>query len=337
MSPFRKRNPEPALDQLPCVDCGQAVMDPTRVVKLIATAREVRLANPGPVIIQDGAWEYRASRCDRCQTRLWRAEGLAEEHPVVVRKLGSKAYAIELIDSALIGLVNVGRAADEWEPFVRTDRQLMRLVRRLAGPAMSLRWSSNLVPTVRLGGDVFHTDTSPWSHVTDEQTQALRDAYAPLLWDHLGLPRTVKIPDDGLPGCLYCGVQRAEASAGSGEEVWGELRRAQPKAVGGAFAPTSKEGYLCPPCNEAVESIGMIGPRSLALALMNFLQVSAPVADFWLPGLQAWCVLPEGTKPNADPWGHIDDLPRVKAMIRWASAADMEKPQLDGRPVAKVR
>jgi hypothetical protein len=325
-------------DCLPCVDCGAGVDNPTRIVMLQATAREVQLGGPGgPRIVQDGYWEYKATRCDRDQTRLWRAEGLADEHPAVVHKLGAKQHAIEMIDAALIGLINVGRDHDEWQQFMRTDRDLLRLVRRLAPHAMRMRWSADLAPISRLGSDSFFPDRPPWAHVADEQHQALRDAFAPVLWDQLGLPRKIVPPEDGARGCLYCGVGHLDVSADAGEEVWGQPRKARPGTLGGRPSPDARKGYLCPSCTKAVEAVGVMGPTSLALAFMTHLRVTAPAPDFWLPGLQAWSVLPETTETNAEPWGHIPNQSDVRDMIRGAGPADLATPQLEGRIVAKVR
>jgi hypothetical protein len=323
------------IEHLPCVDCGCAVENPTRKVTIVSAAREIG-GDGGPVLIRPGAWEFYLTRCDTDQARLWRAESIAEEHPAVVRKLGSKQYAIDMIDAALIGLVNLSRTSDEWEQFVYDDRSLLRLVRRLGGPALNLRWTADIAPVTRLGADTWYPGRAPWAHVTEERTQALRDAFAPILWDQLGLPRKFVPPEDGLRGCLYCGVDHIDVGADAGEEAWGELRGAHPGTLGGRPTPETRKGYLCPPCGEAVETVGVMGPTSLALALMNFLGVRAPEPDLWLPGLQAWAVFPIGSLSNSEPWAHISDLSEVREMIRNADRAEMAKPNLDGRIVAKI-
>lgn len=135
-----------------------------------------------------------------------------------------------------------------------------------------------------------------WGHLDKDTRAALRKGYARLLdfrvhaaADHDRPVPHHDPPDGAPPACLACGV-------GKSEQWHGPVRT---KAL--TRGPEFVEGYVCPACADALESVGAVGPGFLEKACME-----AHGHDWSeavrLPGLQAWVAT---GLPPGEPWGWV--------------------------------
>lgn len=268
------------------------------------------------------------TRCADCRALRDRARALLDAHPSVRARLGN--IADERTEAALCGLALLRVPLPE----SATEADLSALLRHLARPGAAVRWESGARP-----GKSAHR---PWSHVRESARADLRAAYATLLRYRLSAgspdlsltPPTVRFwePDVPVPGgCLLCGVGAVTVTAAQvarlgGREAaqraaWRPLS-APPVSIGGPRAPVRLAGHACPPCSEALASVGAVGPTALERALAEHLpdaaaqRLRAALAQTvgTVPGLVGWGALVyaarrRGTappRPNAEPWGHLD-------------------------------
>jgi hypothetical protein len=163
----------------------------------------------------------------------------------------------------------------------------------------------------------------PWAHVSLGQRAQIKEAYLLAMQSRVrvGAPPVALRPPWGR-ACLFCGVGSLpmapmEVVRRGGREtatwaVWREVL-VQPTALGG-HGPDQVDGFLCPPCSEACDSVGAVGVRARARAFEQYVRAhrSEKEADrvrsmldqydqIVLPG---WHAL--GTPlPNPEPWAHI--------------------------------
>lgn len=268
------------------------------------------------------------TRCADCRSLRDRSRALLDAHPSVRARLGN--IADERAEAALCGLSLLGLPL----PASVTEADLSALLRHLAHPGAAVRWENGARPGV--------SAPRPWSHVRESGRADLREAYATLLRERASAgspdvtltPPTVRYwePDVAAPGgCLFCGVRAVAVASGEvarfgGREAaqrsaWRPLTAAS-GSLGGPRAPFSVAGHVCPPCSEALASVGAVGPTALERALAEHLpdavaqRFRAALAQMvgTVPGLVGWGALvyaarrrgTESPRPNAEPWAHLD-------------------------------
>lgn len=268
------------------------------------------------------------TRCADCRSLRDRARALLDGHPSVRARLGN--IADERAEVALCGLALLGLPLPESV----TEADLSALLRHLARPGAAVRWENGARPGM--------SAPRPWSHVRESARADLRAAYATLLRERLTAgspdviltPPTVRYWEPDVPapgGCLLCGVRAVTVTAAQvarlgGREAaqraaWRPLAAA-PGSLGGPRAPVSVAGHVCPPCSEALASVGAVGPTALERALAEHLpepaaaRLRAALAQTvgTVPGLLGWGALVYAARrdkrptpePNREPWGHLD-------------------------------
>lgn len=323
---------------LPCRDCGLLVpADQGPVEEAVATARDVvRLVRGRPVFVRTEdiqPFGVQMTQCSRCRVRNKAAADLVDEYPSLARSLGDRWYATLAFEAMLLVPEVIGM---DWRSITRGGQKSVRLsmqhFRNLGGAA---RWSASITPTIR--HDAVKPTSTPWRHLDADLVESFRSAYVEMLADLTDGPRLVPPPEGtefrtALRGCLLCGVGAVSAMRKQVAYVWGPLRAANPGLLGGRRRPDDVYGYLCPVCSRAAASIGPgIGPTGMETALFAFLEVQPPSLPEGQSGnfgqhttqvenLQAWCVLPAGTAPNATPWAHVSGLGDLARGLRTASA-----------------
>lgn len=311
----------PAPPTLACRDCGVAV-----VIDLFAPVETLTSMGRGLMIGGiSRPVEIKMSVCESCRKRQSRAAAMLDAHPNVSSSLGSRSYALQMVDSALIVFDVLGMS---WSSVVNAsdDRQLRRLLEHMPQAGAVARWSGWFVPTIRHGvepGQIAST-RERWAHVLPEQLQILRDTYAGFLRVLTDKPGPVPPPQgdghyEAVRGCLLCGVGTIDALSIRAREAWGPLRSAEASTLGGRGRPEAIRGYLCPTCSKATDAAGgALGANAMERALFDHLKVQVKAhgggpgeygQEFpRIVGLRAWCVLSEGTAPNAKPWAHVSGL-----------------------------
>lgn len=161
-----------------------------------------------------------------------------------------------------------------------------------------------------------------WAHVSLRQRAQIRESYLLAMRSRvrIGAP-ALAIPPPWGGACLFCGVGslpmapievvRKGGREGAAYALWRRIE-AQPTALGG-HGPALVDGFVCPPCSEALDKIGAVGVRARARAFEEHVRKTRPeeagrvrsMLDQYdsivLPG---WAVL--GTaRPNPVPWAHI--------------------------------
>ena len=90
-------------------------------------------------------------------------------------------------------------------------------------------------------------------------------------------------------------------------------------SLDGRPSPQRIDGHLCPPCSDAVQHEGAVGPSSLSRALLAAWAVSGDPAtceraerlrqeadlDVRVVGCGALAARDLGRVPNSEPWGHV--------------------------------
>lgn len=302
------------------------------VVKLVSSGFEERLFGPDkpPAYHAAPPIELAMSVCDACRARRARAVAILDRLPGLAHRIGSRSIGDERVDDALMVCAVLG-VADGLDQ--ASGRVVQLALKNLAFIAGGLRWSSWFIPTLRLGApDPNVAVLTPWSHVSEEARQTLRDAYAKNLRSAtLSLTATSVPPPVGwnnheaLPGCLLCGVDHVVVTDRD-DRPWGDMYGAQPGTLRGKGSPDLLYGFCCRTCRKAMERHGAqaLGLNALDAALGDYLGVEVP--DPWSlpPGLdsqrlrvlsllKAWCVT--GKPPSTTPWAHLGNLETVRDVL----------------------
>jgi hypothetical protein len=321
-----------ATEALGCRDCGMRVSDPAAPLETVwSSEREILLHGRGPLHIEPRNREVHISLCARCAKRNSRAAELVAEYPTLVRSLGDRWYAEQVFEALLLVPDAIGVDAST---LTKGGQRAMRLaIEHLRPIGGTVRWSTLLTPTLRLGVDPDRPPRSRWTHVNEDQLDALYSAWASFLADLTDGPRQVEPPEGNnfrtaLRGCLLCGVGTTLATRKTSAVAWGPLRGAEPGTLGGKRRPDMIYGYLCPSCSRAAAQAGPgLGPTAMEKAFFAFLGTTprerpADDADRYgrttvqVEGLGAWGVLPTGTAPNPTPWAHVPDLDALADELR---------------------
>ncbi|UMG94157.1 hypothetical protein [Nocardioides sp. TF02-7] len=224
------------------------------------------------------------------------------------------------------------------QPESVTEADLPALLRHLAHPGAAARWEARARPGKHA--------REPWSHVTEDARASVRAAYAALLRERVTErspdvalnPPTVHYWEPDVPapgGCLLCGVAAVTVAAAQvarlgGREAaqavaWRPLSTSAAN-LGGPRGPVRVTGHVCPPCDDALASVGAVGPTALERALAEHLTATgresaaqrfrAALAQTVgkVPGLTGWGALfytararnVAPPRPNAAPWAHLD-------------------------------
>jgi hypothetical protein len=121
----------------------------------------------------------------------------------------------------------------------------------------------------------------PWAHVTLRQRAAIKEAYLLAMRSRisLGAP-ALAIPPPWGRACLFCGVGslpmaplevvRRGGRENAAHALWRRIQT-QPTALGG-HGPDLVDGFLCPPCSEAADSVGAVGVRARAKAFEEYVR-----------------------------------------------------------------
>lgn len=163
----------------------------------------------------------------------------------------------------------------------------------------------------------------PWAHVSLRQRAQIREAYLLAMRHRVRLGASpMQLPPPWGGACLSCGVGTLsmtpiEVVRGGGREraahsIWRHIQ-IPPTALGG-HGPDLVDGFLCPPCADAVDKTGGVGVRARARAFEQYAREHRSEAEarrvasilnqcdnLVLPG---WAAL-GATAPNSEPWAHI--------------------------------
>lgn len=271
-------------DHLACRSCGVAVPAGGEVIRVNAGHRWERIPG-GDAGSQRPVTDWvDLGICGRCATIRAQAARVASDHRVLQRDLGGVAF--ERVEGALLALDVLSSPLPE----LRSAADALRLVGHLHGSGIAFE-------AQRRAGVCASTR---WAHVTDEARQAMRDEVARWMRSRLTQTADPLGPpiDSARRGCLMCGVDRAD--------VW-EAIVVSTRALGGRPSPGPLEGDLCGKCADAVQSVGSVGRTAMTKALLTYLGMTRTFAtDAVEMHVLGWGALPAGTRPNAEPFGHID-------------------------------
>jgi hypothetical protein len=293
---------------LACRSCGVLVAIPMTVEKVVAYGRQRRLG-AGIMDVQEQTDTYAMTLCGQCSGVRQHASRLVDEHPRLAAQLGSRSYAADRIEAGLLALDALGVKAKRTAALVSTDRDLRMLLKLLPGRGT---WAARFTPITDFDADPASASPTRWGHLTDEESQSLRDDFAALLHARIASPSPV-VPPGGPPACMLCGVGAVSVLPTQAEDAWGRIRSANPGTLGGRRRPEPIRGHLCTECASAADDVGALGMTALEKALFRFLGVKRrDLDDVQLAGARAWIALPDGARPNATPWEHISNLADVK-------------------------
>jgi len=161
----------------------------------------------------------------------------------------------------------------------------------------------------------------PWAHVSLGHRAKIREAYLLAIRDRIRTSApALHLPPPWSVACLFCGigtvpmapleVARRGGRENAAHKVWRGVI-AQPKAFGGR-GPDMIDGFVCPPCSEALDSVGSVN-RGCARAFERYAQskgirVPSDLGDYYANGhpvvIPGWASLGT-TRPNTEPWAHI--------------------------------
>jgi len=174
----------------------------------------------------------------------------------------------------------------------------------------------------------------PWAHVSMSQRAQIREAYLLAMRSRIrmGAP-SIPLPPPWGGACLFCGVGslslppidvvRRGGRERAAHSIWRRIRP-QPTALGGR-GPDLMDGFVCPPCSEALDATGAVGVRARARAFEQHVRENRSEAEanrvrsildsyeaIVLPG---WAAL-DISAPNPEPWSHIavpepDPVPEI--------------------------
>lgn len=281
---------------LPCQACGIAV----REWREPEDIEELTFADAGIVTIREVTW------CGPCGSVRDAARDLLRAHPEVRSAIGDKTVAQWRLECALSALEVLGiRDAAVIDRLTRSRTELNRLIDVMFVPGAVARWTHGLSFMRPAKADTFPPSGSPWSHVTEEQRQELRDAAAALMRSRVEKPTPIAAPSaNGRPtGCLLCGVAAWEALPSAAERVWTE-DSSDPAALGGAGSAEYVEGVTCPRCSFAIEAEHSVGQSAMRHSLLDYLGLKDWVHTPVDLSVVAWGVT--GFQPNQTPWAHLN-------------------------------
>jgi len=247
------------------------------------------------------------TRCDACSARLARAEAITDEHPKVTKPLGSRSYALALVDAALTVFDALGLKPARAATLCRTDNDLRQMLDTLPAAGGRAWWVAKFLPVIEAGMDPKSCAPTRWGHLSPELEQNLRDSYAALLRVRMDKPMVIYPPDGR--ACLICGLGGVTGLRSHAEEIWGVERQVVAATVGGRGRPDPIKGYLCPDCSAIADEVGALGPTVMERSIADFLGARRSDQRFVeIDGIRAWAVLPKGTPPNKTRWAHEPNL-----------------------------
>lgn len=289
-------------NRLACDCCGVAVGITDRsMIRQAEGPLQVTSRTREPVLV---------TRCSSCVSVTEEAAAYLERHPQLAAQMGSIAQ--ERIEGALFALQVLDRAQPSDAVFGAVWPRLWRAESRLRfdarAPVKTPRGSS-----------------APWTHVSPDQRQRLRQAFAAGLQERAALsqaPVTVPCPSGA---CLFCGVAqtvrpavdvaRLDGLGGASRAFWRPIVTF-PIALGGEGSD-GVQGHLCLACSKAMDSTGgAVGPSARAQAVVSHVQatqghdeaqrLSNRLAMDLAPPMPAWAVMKR--PPNQCPWEHLEGL-----------------------------
>jgi len=303
---------------LACMDCGQQVSPPLEPETFEASGMVQRGAG-GIEFFDERPREVIMSQCAECRDRVAQAAELLARYPIIRRSLGSKSFALAVMNATLAAFDLLGIAPAEVTRVTASERDVLLAVEHLKVPGNLARWATRFLPVILPGSRADICAAARWSAVSEHDRQQVVDALAALLAARVDGPRPLRPPPDSdLPGCIQCGIGIAIAKDRNDLEVWGGIHTVNPGRVGGKNQPGRVRGYACPACAEAIESVGAVGRSAMEKALFKHLGIRPRLADTQLPDLKAFAALPLGTPANATPWAHVDDLGDLAERLRAA-------------------
>jgi len=302
---------DPETSARACQVCGALVDDPTQVEEFEPEVVEFEMIRgSGWIEVKPTTATIELTRCPDCQAIRDQAKKLVDAHPAVLRRRGDAAYQLLLVESALIAIYSLGPTLAMFvKGLTGSDRDLAMLIDRMSSSGGYARFSTNLVPVMRLGFGSRVCSTTRWSHISDERKQIIARAYADLIEERVG-PAQIPPPTDGLPGCLICGVGTIRSLRSRSAAAWGRLYEVEPSILGGHISPDNLAGHLCPDCRAEVERYGM-GPTAMESSL--FAMVGRARAEFhedewdWsVVRVVGWAALRPRPEPSEQRWAHVD-------------------------------
>lgn len=271
---------------------AQVPDDPIRLPKDMLACEGCGVAVSGPVVDSlpldvGGKIVAQYARCQDCQ------------------RLHDHANGDRRVRTALYALAVIGQPPPEdplpLVPWMRVD----------------VSWADPEAPSRDL------CNPHPWAHVTMSQRAQIREAYLLAMRSRvrLGAPAMVLPPPWG-GACLFCGLgsmsmQPIEVVRRGGREraahsIWRRIQT-QPTALGG-HGPELVDGFVCPPCREALDACGAVGVRARARAFEAYVRTHRGEAEanrvrsildsYEVITLPGWAALGV-SRPNSEPWSHV--------------------------------
>ncbi|WP_413543671.1 hypothetical protein [Citricoccus nitrophenolicus] len=224
-------------------------------------------------------------KCADCTDREEYAARLLADHPRAAYALGGGA-ALHRLGAVLDALAATGRPMPDRDSL--TSPELVALARNLTAPGVALQWVTRFSPVVVKGAELATCAAYPWAHMDEDRRSGARSGYAAVLAERIaaksGPVELSPPPVDGAtretvtaPGCLLCGVgtvnidARQVVALGGREVAAGKVWR--PRAVtAGALGGRRRSrdevrGHVCPPCADALDTVGALGVTAMERAL----------------------------------------------------------------------
>jgi hypothetical protein len=272
--------------------------------------------------------------CPSCRDRQALADRIVAAHPQLVAARGNGS-APRLVANVLDSLAVV---EEQLPAYDLPDRDLGALIHHLCEPGAHVAWRWRVATAARVQKTVEPPSTSPFSYLASEEVAAVRRGYAAYLHERAVRDRGPQrlSPPEGSdrPGCLLCGVGAVEVPAqrvarqgvaAATRAVWFPLVVSSNAIGGSGGAPI--RGHVCPPCADAVQAVGAVGPTALSRALAASLRSQglsaraiaieyhdervARGAERARSTLRGWGALPPTTPPSARPWAHLGRMEAV--------------------------
>lgn len=277
---------------IPCGTCGLMVHNPEETYTVTSGASEIEHAGrrmTEPIMFR--AKETELTTCSDCSDLREQADAITGQF-----RGASRSSVRDQVRDVVAALAAVGLTV----PTIRDKTGLSRLLHNMVPASARITYVSRVAPTITLESKA-HAGTRRWEHVSDEQRDWIKTAFAAMLRARVGSPQQVPCPSGG---CMFCGVHSIKAKPAQADQVWREA--ATTRGNLGARRKRSRKvaGHLCSPCAQAREDVGVWGPTAVETAILRHLDrkfgLNTPALN-----APAWGALTDA-EPNSEPWSHLD-------------------------------
>lgn len=275
----------PDAEHVACKACGTPCGPASPRETFTVTAR----ADPRGMRDIDGKATFGV--CPACAALDASAARTLDAHPGIRRMIGSASIARHRVLTAFYALAVLGVEPSE----TYTADGLLSLIDRLSVLGVVAAWHRQFAPIWHDGVSGDSAAAEPWLHVGLDIRADIRREYGAHLADRMP-PRPIACPTGG---CAWCGIGAVTA-----------------KRTAAPWTPTTlhgARGHLCPTCARYRDDGEPMGAALLDTADPDrAIRRRSPLAPD-VRDLRGWAQTP-GTRPNAEPWGHVD-LDGLRALL----------------------